>query len=147
MNRIPKLERKLVIYETRRLLGAVAGTALYAVGMNLFVVPHGLYTGGMMGICQVIRTLLIQYAGLPLESFDIAGLIYYIFNIPLFIIAMKKLGKIFFTKTLVCVTAMSFSVYHNSSKDAGDGGYSGVVSDWRYFMWIGDRHFPENGKF
>ena len=51
MNRIPKLERKLVIYETRRLLGAVAGTALYAVGMNLFVVPHGLYTGGVMGIC------------------------------------------------------------------------------------------------
>ncbi len=40
MNRIPKLERKLVIYETRRLLGAVAGTALYAVGMNLFVVPR-----------------------------------------------------------------------------------------------------------
>ena len=111
MNRIPKLERKLVIYETRRLLGAVAGTALYAVGMNLFVVPHGLYTGGMMGICQVIRTLLIQYAGLPLESFDIAGLIYYIFNIPLFIIAMKKLGKIFFTKTLVCVTAMSFFLF------------------------------------
>ena len=111
MNKIPKLERRLVVYETRRLIGAVGGTAAYAVGMNLFVVPHGLYTGGMMGFCQVIRTLLVQYAGLPLENFDIAGLIYYIFNIPLFIIAIKKLGKIFFTKTLACVTAMSFFLF------------------------------------
>ena len=81
------------------------------LGMNLFVVPQGLYTGGMMGFCQVIRTLLVNYAGLPLENFDIAGLIYYIFNIPLFILAMKKLGKIFFTKTVACVTAMSFFLF------------------------------------
>ena len=111
MSKIPKLERRMVIYETRRLLGAIGGTALYAFGMNLFVVPQGLYTGGMMGFCQVIRTLLVNYAGLPLENFDIAGLIYYIFNIPLFILAMKKLGKIFFTKTVACVTAMSFFLF------------------------------------
>lgn len=109
MANIPKIERERALYETRRLFVAVAGTALYAVGMNLFVVPHGLYTGGVMGICQVIRTLLMRYTSLPLQNFDISGIIYYIVNIPLFFIAMKKLGKVFFTKTLVCVTAMSFS--------------------------------------
>ena len=108
MANIPKIERERALYETRRLFVAVAGTALYAVGMNLFVVPHGLYTGGVMGICQVIRTLLMRYTSLPLQNFDISGIIYYIVNIPLFFIAMKKLGKVFFTKTLVCVTAMSF---------------------------------------
>lgn len=108
MAKIPKIERERALYETRRLIVAVAGTALYAVGMNLFVVPHSLYTGGVMGICQVIRTLLMRYTSLPLQNFDIAGIIYYIVNIPLFFIAMKKIGKIFFTKTLVCVTAMSF---------------------------------------
>ena len=47
MANIPKIERERALYETRRLFVAVAGTALYAVGMNLFVVPHGLYTGGV----------------------------------------------------------------------------------------------------
>lgn len=107
MQKLPKLERQLVVYETKRLMGAVGGMVLYAVGMNLFVVPQGLYTGGVMGICQVIRTMLARYMGLSVH-FDIAGIIYYIINIPLFIIAMKKLGRIFFTKTLACVTAMSF---------------------------------------
>lgn len=106
MNSIPKFEKRLVLYETKRLMGAVGGMLLYAVGMNLFIVPQGLYTGGVMGMCQVIRTLLTQYAGLTLH-FDIAGIIYYLLNIPLFFVAMKKLGRIFSTKTLVCVTAMS----------------------------------------
>lgn len=106
MDSIPKLEKKRVIYETQRLMGAVGGMLLYAIGMNLFIVPQGLYTGGVMGVCQVIRTLLTQYTGITFH-FDIAGLIYYLVNIPLFFVAMKKLGRIFFTKTLACVTAMS----------------------------------------
>lgn len=99
-------EKSRIIYETKRLAGAVGGMLLYAVGMNWFIVPQGLYTGGIMGMCQVIRTLLARYLGLSF-GFDIAGLIYYIVNIPLFLLAMRKLGKIFFTKTLVCVTAMT----------------------------------------
>lgn len=107
MSKISALEKERLIYELRRLFGAVLGVLLYAFGMNFFVVPHGLYTGGIMGICQVIRTLLVDYAGLPFHNFDIAGLIYFIVNIPLFILALKKLGKIFFTKTLACVAAMT----------------------------------------
>lgn len=106
MDNIPKLEKKRVIFETQRLVGAVGGMLLYAIGMNLFIVPQGLYTGGVMGMCQVIRTLFTQYTGITFH-FDIAGLIYYLVNIPLFFVAMKKLGRIFFTKTLACVTAMS----------------------------------------
>ena len=40
------------------MLGGVFGALLYAAGINLFVVPAELYTGGLMGICQVIRTVL-----------------------------------------------------------------------------------------
>lgn len=107
MEKIPKLERELVVYESKRLMGAVGGMLVYAFGMNIFVVPQGLYTGGVMGLCQLIRTLLSQYMGWTF-SFDIAGLIYYILNIPIFIVALKNLGRKFFTKTIVCVTAMSF---------------------------------------
>lgn len=111
MEKIPKLDRQRVVIEAERSLGAVGGMLLYAVGMNLFVVPHGLYTGGVMGLCQLLRTVLVQYLGLPFHNFDIAGLIYYILNIPLFVVAIKKLGRVFFTKTLICVTAMSFFLF------------------------------------
>ena len=60
------------------MLGGVFGALLYAAGINLFVVPAELYTGGLMGICQVIRTVLADAFGLRFQSFDIAGVIYYL---------------------------------------------------------------------
>lgn len=92
---------------TIRLLFAVFGTFLYAAGINLFIVPEGLYTGGVMGICQLIRTVLVDYLHIPFGNIDFAGVIYYVINIPLFLIAIKKFGKIFFIKTVICVTTAS----------------------------------------
>jgi len=94
-------------YETWRTLGAIVGCLLYAAGINLFVVPLGLYTGGLMGICQLIRTIIVQFTGINFGSIDIAGIIYYAFNVPLFIMARKVMGKIYFFKTIVCVSAVT----------------------------------------
>lgn len=102
-----KIKKEELIYEGKRSLACVAGAALYALGINLFVVPAGLYAGGIMGICQVVRTLLESSMGLDFGSFDIAGIIYYIINIPIFIIAFVNLGRAFFVKTVITVTAMS----------------------------------------
>ena len=68
----------------------------YAVGMNMFIVPAGIYSGGLMGVCQLIRTLLTQYAGLEV-GFDIAGLLYYAMNIPIFLYAVNWMtdGNVF----------------------------------------------------
>lgn len=102
-----KIENQKYLYETERSLGCIAGALLYAVGVNMFLVPVGLYTGGLVGICQVIRTILVEYLNLPVGNVDIAGIIYYILNVPIFLIAMKKMGKRFLAKTLVAVTAMT----------------------------------------
>lgn len=88
-------------------LVAISGTALLTIGINLFIVPLGLYTGGFIGIGQIIRTLLVDYLGFSFGDFDIAGALYYILNIPLLILAYKNLGKDFFVKTIVCVTFQS----------------------------------------
>ncbi len=93
--------------ESKRILGAVLGTFVYSVGVNLFVVPANLYTGGVFGICQVIRTLLVDYMHLPFHEFDIAGIIYYLINIPILLVAMMKVGKKFLLKTVVAVTSMT----------------------------------------
>ena len=90
-----------------RLSGTVLGSLLYAVGINLFVVPAGLYTGGLMGICQVIRTVLVDYVGIRFGTLDIAGIIYYVLNIPIFFMAYRNMGKRFFFRTLLGVTVMT----------------------------------------
>ena len=76
---------------------------VYAVGMNMFIVPAGIYSGGLMGICQLIRTLLTQYAGLKV-GFDIAGLLYYAMNIPIFLFAWKRMKHKTLIKTIVTVS-------------------------------------------
>lgn len=76
---------------------------IYAVGLNMFIVPAGIYSGGLMGICQLIRTLLVDYAGLN-AGFDIAGLLYYVLNIPIFLIAWKKMKRKTLVKTIITVT-------------------------------------------
>ena len=102
-----KMKREHFLYEVKRTLICVAAAFVYATGVNLFIVPAGLYSGGVMGFSQVIRTLLTRFGGLDFGGFDVAGLIYYMINIPLFIIAFTRLGKTFFFKTLVTVTAMT----------------------------------------
>lgn len=85
----------------------ILATFIYAVGVNLFVVPAGFYTGGFMGVCQVIRTVLVDILRLDFGDFDIAGIIYYIINIPIFAVAFTRLGRKFFVKTLISVSTMT----------------------------------------
>ena len=86
---------------------AVVATLLYAVGVNLFIVPVGLYSGGVVGLSQVIRTLLARSVALP-ENVDIAGILYFLLNVPVLIMAWKELGRGFLIRTLICVGASSF---------------------------------------
>ena len=99
--------KALLIKERGRIVGMLAGTVLYSAGINLFVVPQGLYTGGLMGICQLIRTIFIRVSGLDFGTFDIAALIYYALNIPLFLMARKRLGRWYLAKTMACVTSVT----------------------------------------
>lgn len=102
-----KMDGQQLLYEGRRTLGCLFGAFLYAAGINLFVVPSGLYTGGVMGICQVIRTILTEYLQMDFHNVDIAGIIYYLINIPIFVVAFTRLGKKFFAKTVITVTAIT----------------------------------------
>lgn len=102
-----KTNTRMLLKESQKIAGCLLGAFLYAAGINLFIVPAALYTGGVMGICQVIRTLLVEYLHLPFQGFDIAGIIYYLINIPIFVLAIIHMGRRFFTKTVITVTAMT----------------------------------------
>lgn len=91
--------------ELKKIFYVVVGAFLFSLGINMFTVPIGLYSGGFVGMGQIVRTVLVEYLHINLGSFDIAGTIYFLLNVPLFILAFRSLGKHFFAKTLLAVGA------------------------------------------
>ena len=90
-----------------RLALAIAGMALNAFATNYFIVPAGLYSGGLMGLCQLARTLVLEWTPLQTGSFDFAGLLYLLANLPLFFLGYRSLGKLFVRNTVICTLALS----------------------------------------
>lgn len=95
-----------------RLLAAVFGTLLGALGVNFFIVPLGFYTGGLMGLCQIVRTLLQTQFSLDFGTHDIAGILYLLLNVPILAYAYRTLGRGMVVRTLICTVSSSvfFSV-------------------------------------
>ncbi len=94
-----------------RLVVAVIGELIAAAALNLFIVPLHLYTGGLMGVCQLLRTLASDYLGMSFGAYDVAGILYFLLNIPILLLAYKTLGKALVFKTLVCTT--SYSLFYS----------------------------------
>ena len=92
-----------------RTLTAMAGAALYAVGVKVFLTPLNLYTGGVMGVCQLIRTLVYQAMGVA-NGYDFSGLLYYLLNIPIFLLAFRALGKNFLCNSVACITTYTLTL-------------------------------------
>ena len=90
-----------------RLVVAVLGELIAAAALNLFIVPLNLYTGGLMGVCQMLRTLAADYLGISFGAYDVAGILYFLLNVPILLLAYKNLGRAFVVKTLVCTVAFS----------------------------------------
>jgi len=104
----------MMIYNTLhnrwlRMFIAIFGSFLGAAAVNLFIVPMNLYTGGLLGLCQVVRTLLQTYLHLSFGSYDIAGILYLLLNIPILLFAYKTLGRGLVIRTLICTVAYSVS--------------------------------------
>ena len=90
-----------------RLVIAVIGELIAALGINLFIVPLGLYSGGTLGVCQLIRTLLQTYLHLDFGNYDIAGILYFLSNVPILIVGYRILGRGLAVRTIVCTVAYS----------------------------------------
>ena len=99
MNKIKELFR----WDLKDLFQVVLGSFLFCFAVNYFVVPNHLYTGGILGLSQLLRSIIIDIFSIK-TSFDFSGIIYYMINVPLFYIAYKSVGKNFFFRTLFAVT-------------------------------------------
>ena len=79
----------------------ILGSALFALGFDLFLLPHGLNAGGISGLAMVLQHLM------PVVS---VGLIQIILNLPLFLLGGLKIGKKFFVGSLLGMAASSLFI-------------------------------------
>ena len=94
-----------------RIVAAVVGELIAAAALNLFIVPLIHYTGGIMGVCQLIRTFLQTQLGVTFGAYDIAGILYFLVNVPILLFAYKSLGLGLVAKTIICT--VSYSLFYS----------------------------------
>lgn len=85
---------------------AALGMILFSAGFNLLIQPMRFFSGGIIGVAQIIQSALLTLR-LPLPSFDLSGILYYIINIPLLVLAYRSLGRFFFIRTILLTTFLT----------------------------------------
>ena len=108
----------------RWLVLTAIGSAIFALGFALFLIPNEINTGGISGLAMILRELL---------GFGSVGILTLLMNIPLFLIGGLKIGRRFFAGSLVGMVVSSvlmdvFSVLSFQTPDPLLGGlYGGVI--------------------
>lgn len=92
--------------EGMKLPGVLLGALIYAVGMNLFLRPLNLYSGGLMGFAQLFQELFAK-AGITFGGLNISGILYYLMNVPAIVLAFRKMRRRFIIKTIFAVTSVA----------------------------------------
>lgn len=91
----------------KRFIVVLIGGLICSIGLNAFIIPHKLLSGGVSGI-----SIIIQYLT------DIsAGYLILLFNIPIFLFGIKEVDKDFIVYSLVGM--ISFSIFLILTKNIG----------------------------
>ncbi len=84
--------KKTVYSAILDILKTAVGCALFAVGLDLFLMPGGMNAGGLSGLAMILVHIF---------GFGTVGLLTALMNIPLFILAGMKIGKKFFLGSFI----------------------------------------------
>ena len=107
-----KIRRKLIIKKyIFELLQLTFGTIIMAIGISQFLLPNKLSSGGFSGLATIPYYLFNWPVGRTVL----------ILNIPFFILAFIRIGKVFFVKTLIGTVLLSlfidfYKLFYGGSK-------------------------------
>ena len=83
---------KTVVQSILWFLKIAAGSVLFALGFNMFLLPNSLNAGGISGLAMIAVHML---------DFGSVGLVTILVNLPLFALGGMKIGKKFFFGSLL----------------------------------------------
>ncbi len=87
----------------KKLIIVIIAGLLNAIGMNLFLTPAKVYASGFAGLSQLLSQILNDFASIHVST----GVLFALFNIPVVILAWKKVGKAFTLFSFLCVVFMT----------------------------------------
>ena len=94
-------DRKHMLHRVALVIG---GNLLFAVGINMIITPMNLYSSGFTGMSMLLRMFLVDVLQVhQIPGIDYLGIIYYLLNMPLFVLAYKALGKEFCVTTVISI--------------------------------------------
>lgn len=93
-----KISKNKYLSYTFELIILAIGCFIMSIGLNMFLEPYTIASGGLTGLAIILKSLF----GTPLWVINL------VFNIPLFIFGVKILGKSDATKTLIGILLLTF---------------------------------------
>ncbi|MCM3570026.1 YitT family protein [Neobacillus mesonae] len=93
----------MLLLEFKKMIIVIIGAFLTALGMNLFLIPANVYSSGFTGVAQLLSKVLTDYTPFHLSI----GYLLFILNIPVAILAWKKVGKSFTIYSSISVALSS----------------------------------------
>ena len=91
------LKKKGFCHKVVQLLVIALGSALYAVGISLFLDPNRLAPGGITGIAVILNRLV------QVET----GTLYFLLNVPIILLGIWKFGLRFIARTFFAIVLIS----------------------------------------
>lgn len=115
----------MVWLETKKMIVVLIGAILNAIAMNFFLIPANVYASGFTGVAQLLSSILGEFAS--------TGILLFILNIPVTILAWKKVGRSFTVYSFVSVFLMSLfleviPVIHVSKDILLNAVFGGVIT-------------------
>ena len=95
-----RLEKKKALKYITKYFVILIGAAIYAFGFQFFLFPNAIVSGGLVGIAMIINV----FTSLPV------GMMTFVMNVPLFIIAWRHFGLDFLISSLVGVALSALLV-------------------------------------
>ena len=93
----------MIIQQTKKVLIVIIGAFLNAIAMNFFLIPADVYASGFTGIAQLSFRISEDYLPFTIST----GLTLLLLNIPVTILAWKKVGRSFTIYSFLSVALMS----------------------------------------
>ncbi|WP_096155166.1 MULTISPECIES: YitT family protein [Bacillus] len=93
----------MVVQQTKKVIIVIIGAFLNAIAMNFFLIPADVYASGFTGVAQLAFRISEDYLPFTVST----GLTLLVLNIPVTILAWKKVGRSFTVYSFLSVFLMS----------------------------------------
>lgn len=99
-----KLLYKVFKWDLEGLVKNLFGIVLFSLAINIFIEPNHLYSGGVLGLAQLCNRLVQSLLN---ANTNYTGIINFLLNVPLLLLAYSKISRSFCMRTIATVAVQT----------------------------------------